>query len=100
MAVGGRPLLPPFPGMPDFFLAYRKGVEHVITSDDLFSTKKAPGKTLVIGASYIALECAGFLNAYAKHLDLLTQKIDSDIQQTSSCVLSYSEALINRWLVS
>lgn len=23
---------------------------------------KSPGKTLIIGASYVALECAGFLN--------------------------------------
>lgn len=33
----------------------------MISSDDLFSLKKNPGKTLVIGASYVALECAGFL---------------------------------------
>jgi pyruvate/2-oxoglutarate dehydrogenase complex dihydrolipoamide dehydrogenase (E3) component len=29
--------------------------ELCITSDDIFSLKKAPGKTLVVGASYIAL---------------------------------------------
>jgi thioredoxin reductase (NADPH) len=33
----------------------------VLTSDDIFSLKSAPGKTLVVGASYVALECAGFL---------------------------------------
>lgn len=32
-----------------------------ITSDDLFSLKENPGKTLVIGGGYIAVECAGFL---------------------------------------
>lgn len=37
------------------------GVEHCLTSDDLFSLPKSPGKTLVVGASYIALECAGFM---------------------------------------
>jgi thioredoxin reductase (NADPH) len=36
------------------------GAEHCISSDDIFSQKKPPGKTLVVGASYIALECAGF----------------------------------------
>lgn len=52
IAVGGRPSLPTeIPG----------AVEYGITSDDIFSLKKAPGKTLVVGASYIALECAGFL---------------------------------------
>lgn len=28
----------------------------------MFSLSSPPGKTLVVGASYIALECAGFLN--------------------------------------
>lgn len=36
-------------------------LEHSITSDDLFSLPYSPGKTLVVGASYVALECAGFL---------------------------------------
>ncbi|XP_031574557.1 uncharacterized protein LOC116308308 isoform X1 [Actinia tenebrosa] len=52
IAVGGRPRFPSdVPG----------ALEHFISSDDLFSLKKEPGKTLVIGASYVALECAGFL---------------------------------------
>mmetsp|Transcript_101738 Transcript_101738/g.232949 ORF Transcript_101738/g.232949 Transcript_101738/m.232949 type:complete len:516 (-) Transcript_101738:222-1769(-) len=51
IAVGGRPVIPDVPGAREVGL----------TSDDIFSTKTAPGKTLVVGASYIALECAGFL---------------------------------------
>jgi len=51
IAVGGRPKYPDVPG----------AEEHCITSDDLFSLKQAPGKTLVVGASYVALECAGFI---------------------------------------
>jgi thioredoxin reductase (NADPH) len=35
--------------------------EYAITSDDLFSLKENPGKTLVVGGGYIAIECAGFL---------------------------------------
>ena len=35
-------------------------VEHAITSDDLFFLQRSPGKTLCVGGSYIALECAGF----------------------------------------
>jgi len=35
--------------------------ELCITSDDLFSMAAPPGKTLVVGASYVALECAGFI---------------------------------------
>eukprot|EP01090_Pellita_catalonica_P014947 TRINITY_DN391_c0_g1_i3.p1 TRINITY_DN391_c0_g1~~TRINITY_DN391_c0_g1_i3.p1 ORF type:complete len:278 (+),score=57.01 TRINITY_DN391_c0_g1_i3:39-836(+) len=51
IAVGGRPSYP----------RNTPGAEKCITSDDLFSMEKAPGKTLVVGASYVALECAGFL---------------------------------------
>ena len=50
IAVGGRPTL-----------LSCEGGEHAITSDDVFSLKESPKKTLVVGASYIALECAGFL---------------------------------------
>ncbi|CAG2121752.1 unnamed protein product, partial [Medioppia subpectinata] len=52
IAVGERPRYPTdCPGVKEF----------AITSDDLFSLPYCPGKTLVIGASYVALECAGFL---------------------------------------
>lgn len=52
IAVGGRPYVPDdIPG----------ALEHAITSDDIFSLDRAPGKTLCVGGSYIALECAGFL---------------------------------------
>lgn len=51
VAVGGRPI--PL-GCP--------GGEHAITSDDLFMMKTAPGKVCVVGAGYVALECAGFLS--------------------------------------
>lgn len=43
----------------------------VITSDDLFSLTKPPGKTLIVGASYIALECAGFLNGLGYDVTVL-----------------------------
>ena len=51
LATGGRPRYPDIPG----------AKEYCITSDDIFSLSYAPGKTLLVGASYIALECAGFL---------------------------------------
>lgn len=40
IAVGGRPRYPDIPG----------AVEYGITSDDLFSLDREPGKTLVVGA--------------------------------------------------
>jgi len=51
LAPGGRPQ---FPGS--------VGQELCLTSDDIFHIKQSPGKTLVLGGGYIAMECAGFLN--------------------------------------
>jgi len=50
IAVGGRPKLLDIPG-----------AHLCITSDDIFSLRRPPGKTLVVGGSYVSLECAGFL---------------------------------------
>ncbi len=58
LATGGRPKYPDIPGAREFG----------ITSDDLFSLPKSPGKTLLVGASYIALECAGFLHGLVRSL--------------------------------
>lgn len=41
IAVGGRPQLPDIPG----------ALEYAITSDDIFSLKTPPGKTLIVGGS-------------------------------------------------
>lgn len=38
-----------------------EGGDLAISSDDIFSLDKPPGKTLCVGASYISLECAGFI---------------------------------------
>lgn len=51
IACGGRPNLGGYPG----------AEECCISSDDIFWRKTPPGKTLVVGAAYIALECAGFI---------------------------------------
>lgn len=65
IAVGGRPSYPDIPGDKEFG----------ITSDDMFSLKKAPGKTLVVGASYVALECAGFLTALGYDTTVMVRSI-------------------------
>jgi thioredoxin reductase (NADPH) len=41
----------------------------------MFSLKKAPGKTLVVGASYVALECAGFLTAFGYDTTVMVRSI-------------------------
>jgi len=47
----------------------------VITSDDLFSMNESPGKTLIVGASYIALECAGFLASFGYDVTVMVRSI-------------------------
>lgn len=65
IATGGRPRYPDIPG----------AKEYCITSDDLFSLPYPPGKTLVVGASYVALECAGFLKALGFDVTIMVRSI-------------------------
>jgi thioredoxin reductase (NADPH) len=65
IATGGRPTYPGIPGDKEFG----------ITSDDIFSLPHAPGKTLLIGASYIALECAGFLKGLGFDVTVMVRSI-------------------------
>ncbi|ESO08733.1 hypothetical protein HELRODRAFT_186760 [Helobdella robusta] len=51
------------------------GCEYCITSDDLFSLPHSPGKTLVVGASYVALECAGFLKSLGLDVTIMVRSI-------------------------
>jgi len=48
IATGGWPFVPEFPGN-----------EHVLTSNEIFDLPELPGKVLVVGGGYIALEFAG-----------------------------------------
>jgi thioredoxin reductase (NADPH) len=64
VAVGGRPTLLDIPGS-----------EMCISSDDIFSLDEHPGKTLCVGASYIALECASFLSGIGVDTDVMVRSI-------------------------
>jgi thioredoxin reductase (NADPH) len=64
VAVGGRPNALQIPGG-----------EHALSSDDLFMHAKNPGKVCVVGASYVALECAGFLTAIGCDVTVLVRSI-------------------------
>lgn len=65
LAMGGRPTYPDIPG----------AKECAITSDDIFSLPYAPGRTLFIGASYISLECAGFLHGLGYDTTVMVRSI-------------------------
>ena len=64
IATGSRPTYPDIPGK-----------EHVITSDDIFWKAENPGRTLVVGASYIALECGGFLHGLGCDVTIMVRSI-------------------------
>jgi len=64
IAVGGRPNHLNCPGG-----------ELAMSSDDIFSSKADPGKVVVVGASYVALECAGFLQALGYDVTVLVRSI-------------------------
>ncbi|KAJ9589625.1 hypothetical protein L9F63_017165, partial [Diploptera punctata] len=65
IACGGRPNYPDIPG----------AIEYGITSDDIFSLSHHPGKCLIVGASYIALECAGFLHGLGFDCTIMVRSI-------------------------
>ena len=65
IATGGRPRYPDIPGAKEFG----------ITSDDIFSLKYPPGKTLCVGASYVSLECAGFLRGLGFDTTVMVRSI-------------------------
>uniref|UniRef100_A0A1A8L1H9 thioredoxin-disulfide reductase (NADPH) n=3 Tax=Nothobranchius TaxID=28779 RepID=A0A1A8L1H9_9TELE len=91
IATGGRPKHPThIPG----------AVEHGITSDDLFWLKNSPGKTLVVGASYVALECAGFLTGIGLDTTVMVRSVAlrSFDQQMAGLVTDYMEAYGTRFL--
>lgn len=64
VAVGGRPRPLRCPGG-----------EHAITSDDIFSKEEHPGRTLLIGAGYVSLECAGFLHGIGCDVSVMVRSI-------------------------
>uniref|UniRef100_A0A1A7WY60 thioredoxin-disulfide reductase (NADPH) n=1 Tax=Iconisemion striatum TaxID=60296 RepID=A0A1A7WY60_9TELE len=91
IATGGRPKHPTLiPG----------AMEHGLTSDDLFWLKKSPGKTLVVGASYVALECAGFLTGIGLDTTVMVRSIAlrGFDQQMAGLVTDYMEAYGTRFL--
>lgn len=77
IATGGRPSYPGISG----------DKELGISSDDVFQLKNSPGKTLIIGASYIALECGGFLTSLG---------YDTTIMVRSILLRGFDQALANK----
>ena len=59
IATGGTPFLPLIPG-----------VEHAITSNQVFDLPELPSRVLIVGGGYIAVEFAGILNGLGAQVTL------------------------------
>ncbi|XP_041266149.1 thioredoxin reductase 2, mitochondrial isoform X2 [Onychostruthus taczanowskii] len=91
IATGGRPKYP---------MHVAGALEYGITSDDLFWLKKSPGKTLVVGASYVSLECAGFLTGIGLDTTVMMRSVPlrGFDQQMASLVTEHMESYGTKFL--
>jgi len=75
IAVGGHPVKPDIPG-----------IEHAITSDDMFLLKEQPKRIAIFGAGYIGVEFACIMNGLGSDVtliirnDLILRGFDDDIR--------------------
>nr|WP_319516785.1 glutathione-disulfide reductase [uncultured Cohaesibacter sp.] len=78
VATGGHPNMPT--DLP--------GVEHLITSNEVFNLEKLPERVVVVGAGYIALEFAGIFNGLGAETTVLyrgeeiLRGFDDDVRET------------------
>jgi thioredoxin reductase (NADPH) len=88
IATGGRPKYP------ESIIGAK---EYSITSDDLFSLPYNPGKTLCVGASYVSLECAGFLKGIGNDVTVMVRSIllRGFDQQMANIIGKYMEETAN-----
>lgn len=76
VAVGGWPFKPDIPG-----------IEHAITSNEVFYLKERPKKIVIVGGGYIAVEFANIFHGYGTEVELLyrgdmiLRGFDNDIRQ-------------------
>ncbi|XP_014246375.1 thioredoxin reductase 1, mitochondrial isoform X2 [Cimex lectularius] len=85
IACGGRPNYTDLPG----------AKELCISSDDLFSLTQPPGNTLIIGAGYIGLECAGFLQGLGYQTTVMVRSVVlREFDQQMACLIT--EEMVER----
>ncbi|MCP4302745.1 MAG: glutathione-disulfide reductase, partial [Gammaproteobacteria bacterium] len=63
IATGGQPIVPGIPGG-----------ELGITSDDFFELDEQPGRVLIVGSGYIAVELAGVFNGLGSETQVIVRK--------------------------
>ncbi|MEP7222982.1 MAG: glutathione-disulfide reductase [Novosphingobium sp.] len=79
IAVGAWPVKPEFPG-----------VEHCITSNEVFHLETLPKRVVIQGAGYIAMEFAGIFNALGCHVTV--------VNRSDQILRGYDDSLRDRLL--
>ena len=63
IAVGSQPFMPDIPG-----------IEHAITSDDVFEMNEMPHSILIMGSGYIGVEFASIFNGFGSEVSLVFRR--------------------------
>ena len=79
IATGARPFLPPI-----------EGIEHAITSNEVFTLERLPRRIAIVGGGYIANEFAGIFHQFGSHVTL--------INRSDTILRGYDEAMRDRLL--
>ena len=79
IATGARPLMPDIPG-----------IEHAISSNEVFNLEKLPKRIVIAGGGYIANEFAGIFHQFGCHVTL--------VNRTETMLRSYDQQLVDRLL--
>ncbi len=74
-----------WPAMPDF-----PGVEHCISSNEVFHLEQQPRCLMVVGGGYIAMEFAGIFNALGSEVTV--------VNRTDRILRSYDDQIVERML--
>ena len=77
IATGARPLMPKIPG-----------IEHAISSNDVFHLEKLPKRVVIAGGGYIANEFAGIFHQFGSRVTL--------VNRTETMLRSYDQQLVDR----
>ena len=79
ISTGARPLMPDIPG-----------IEHAISSNEVFNLEKLPKRVIIAGGGYIANEFAGIFHQFGCRVTL--------VNRTETMLRSYDQQLVDRLL--
>ena len=77
IATGARPLMPEFPG-----------IEHAISSNEVFHLAALPKRVVIAGGGYIANEFAGIFHQFGSHVTL--------VNRTDVLLRGYDQQIVDR----